>query len=177
MQWLRLRSVDGFIALDLDDCAVNAGGTRLVPDGSEAEAALLARAMTYKFAALGIRTGGAKAVLRAAPDERAQVMRRYCEEIRPLVESARFLTGPDLGTIEADFAPLRRPGEVGVMTESFGGVPFEDLLTGFGVVVAAQAALGSLEGRAVAVEGFGKVGGGVAREAIRRGARVVAVST
>jgi glutamate dehydrogenase (NAD(P)+) len=29
----------------------------------------------------------------------------------------------------------------------------------------------------MAIEGFGKVGGGVAREAARRGARIVAVST
>ena len=33
------------------------------------------------------------------------------------------------------------------------------------------------DGRSVAIEGFGKVGGGVAREVVRRGGRVVAVST
>jgi glutamate dehydrogenase (NAD(P)+) len=63
-----------------------------------------------------------------------------------------------------------------------GGVPFEDLLTGYGVAVAADTALRSRwgwgwEGRSVAIEGFGKVGGGVAREVIRRGGRVAAVST
>jgi glutamate dehydrogenase (NAD(P)+) len=62
------------------------------------------------------------------------------------------------------------------------GVPFEDLLTGYGVAVAAEAALGAgsrvgWDGRSVAIEGFGKVGGGVAREVTRRGGRVVAVST
>jgi glutamate dehydrogenase (NAD(P)+) len=172
-----LESVDGFIAFDLEDCRVNAGGTRLAPDVSADEARLLARAMTYKFAALGLEMGGAKAVIRGTPQERPALMRRYCEEIRPLVESVRFLTGPDLGTFEADFAPLRRPGETGVMTEPLEGVPFEDVLTGFGVVVAAEAALGGLKGRSIAIEGFGKVGGGVAREAVRRGAKVVALST
>src|SRR2546429_4759180 len=34
-----------------------------------------------------------------------------------------------------------------------------------------------LNGRSVAIEGFGKVGGGVAREVGRRGGRVAAVST
>src|SRR5262249_54643416 len=63
-----------------------------------------------------------------------------------------------------------------------GGVPFEDLLTGYGVAVAAEAALAAgsgwgWDGRSVAIEGFGKVGGGVAREVIRRGGQVVAVST
>ncbi len=173
----RLTTVEGFIAFDLDDCRVNAGGTRLAPDVTEAEACLLARAMTYKFAALGLEMGGAKAAIRAGAEERAEVMGRYCEEIRPLVESVRFLTGPDIGTFEDDFAPLRRPGETGVLSQPIDGIPFEDVLTGFGVVVAAEGALGSLDGATVAIEGFGKVGGGVAREAARRGAKVVAVST
>jgi glutamate dehydrogenase/leucine dehydrogenase len=105
-------------------------------------------------------------------------MDRFCEEIRPLVASRRFLTGPDLGTYEADFAPLRTPDwEPHVLNSEVDGVAFEDVLTGFGVAVAADAALGGLDGRAVAVEGFGKVGAGVARESARRGARIVAVST
>jgi glutamate dehydrogenase (NAD(P)+) len=177
MGLLQLKDVDGFIAFDLDDCRVNAGGTRLAPDVSEREARLLARAMTYKFAALGLQMGGAKAVVRGHAEDRVELMRRYCEEIRPLVESVRFLTGPDLGTFEADFAPLRRPGETGVMSQPMDGISFEDVLTGFGVVIAAEAALGSLHGRSVAIEGFGKVGGGAAREAVRRGAKVVALST
>jgi glutamate dehydrogenase (NAD(P)+) len=46
------------------------------------------------------------------------------------------------------------------------------------VAVAGQAALGGeWAGRSVAIEGFGKVGGGVAAEVARRGGRVVAVST
>jgi glutamate dehydrogenase (NAD(P)+) len=62
------------------------------------------------------------------------------------------------------------------------GVPFEDLLTGYGVAAAAEAALrarwgGGWSGRSVAIEGFGKVGGGVALEVTRRGGRVTAVST
>ena len=172
-----MKSVDGFIAFDLEDCAVNAGGTRLAPDVTEREAGRLARAMTYKFAALGLKMGGAKAVVRGFASNRGDLMRRYCEEIRPLVESTRFLTGPDIGTSEEDFASLRRPGESALMRVPMEGVPFEDLLTGFGVIVAAEAALGSLSGKTVAVEGFGKVGGGVVREAVKRGARVVALST
>jgi glutamate dehydrogenase/leucine dehydrogenase len=177
MSMMRLQSVDGLIAFDFEDCRVNAGGTRLAPDVDEREARLLARAMTYKFAALGLEMGGAKAVIRGTAKERLELMRRYCEEIRPMVESVRFLTGPDIGTFEADFEPLRRPGETGVMSQPMDGCPFEDVLTGFGVIVAAQAALGSLKGASIAVEGFGKVGGGVAREAARRGARIVALST
>jgi glutamate dehydrogenase (NAD(P)+) len=57
----------------------------------------------------------------------------------------------------------------------------DDLATGHGVVAAAAAALarpgGSLEGAAVAIEGFGKVGAGTALACVQGGARVVGLST
>jgi len=174
----RLETCDGFIVFDVPSARVSSGGTRLAPDLSEAEVALLARAMTYKYGVLGMRLGGAKAGVRATADTRDEAMRRYCDEIRPLVESRTFLTGSDLGTSEADFAPLR--GDDGISSRMLllvDGVMFEELGTGFGVAAAAEAATGSLDGRAVAVEGFGKVGGAIARDVVRRGARVVAVST
>lgn len=170
METLRLEKVDAFVVFDLDDALHAAGGTRLAPDVSEREGALLARAMTYKFAVLGRPIGGAKGLVRSDSDGRAAAMARYCEEIRPLVASRRFLTGPDLGTYEADFAPLRASDwEPHVLNSTVDGVAFEDVLTGFGVAVAADAAVGGLDGRTVAVEGFGKVGAGVAREVAYRG--------
>lgn len=183
---IELRTVPGFVVFDLPGAAVSAGGTRLAPDVTIAEVALLARAMTYKFAVLGDRIGGAKAGVAGDPADRAgraDLMARYCAEIRPLADGGRFLTGPDMGTFEADFAPLReRRAAPAAMRSVVGGMPFEDVLTGYGVAVAAEAALrvgwgGGWEGRSVAIEGFGKVGGGVAAEVIRRGGRVVAVST
>ncbi len=173
-----LETVDGFIAFDLDDCAVSAGGTRFAPDVTEAEAALLARAMTYKFGVTGREVGGAKGAVRGSAEMKTDLMDRYCEEIRPLVRSFTFLTGADLGTSETDFVPLRNPDRPpSIMASSIGPDPIEDLITGFGVVVAAETAIGSIEGVSFAIEGFGKVGGGVAREVVRRGGKVVAIST
>src|SRR5215470_4215114 len=183
---IELESVPGFIVFDLPGVGSSAGGTRLAPDVTRAEVALLARAMTYKFAALGEEIGGAKAGIAADPADRAVragLMARYCAEIRPLAEAGRFLTGPDMGTFEEDFAPLReRRAAPSAIRAVVDGVPFEDVLTGYGVVVAAETALrfrrgGGLAGRSVAIEGFGKVGGGVAREVVRRGDTVTAVST
>ncbi len=183
---LELSSVPGFVVFDLPGVPESAGGTRLALDVSVAEVALLARAMTYKFAALGAQTGGAKAGVRGDPSDRpgkAALMARFCAEIAPLADSGRLLTGPDMGTAEEDFAPLREhrasPAAISAVVD---GVPFEDLLTGYGVAAAAEAALsarwgGGWNDRSVAIEGFGKVGGGVAREVARRGGRVVAVST
>ena len=185
---VELGSVPGFVVFDLPGAPLSAGGTRLAPDVSVAEVAVLARSMTYKFAALGERVGGAKAGVRGDPADRAgkaALMARFCAEVRPLTDAGRFLTGPDMGTAEEDFAPLRRgraaPAAIRAVVA---GVPFEDLLTGYGVAVAAETALGGgtegskgLSGHTVAIEGFGKVGGGVAREVGRRGGRVAAVST
>ena len=183
---IELSSVPGFVVLDLPGVAVAAGGTRMAPDVTVAEVALLARAMTYKFAVLGARVGGAKAGLVGDPADhatRAGLMARYCAEIRPLADAGRFLTGPDMGTSEEDFALLRADlAAPAAISAVIGGVPFEDVLTGYGVTVAAETALragpgGGWEGRSVAIEGFGKVGGGVAHEVAGRGGRVVAVST
>jgi glutamate dehydrogenase/leucine dehydrogenase len=185
-QIVELGSVPGFVVFDLPGAPLSAGGTRLAPDVSVAEVALLARAMTYKFAALGERVGGAKAGVRGDPADsagKAALMARFCAEVAPLADAGRFLTGPDMGTAEEDFAPLRqRRAAPTAIRAVVGGVPFEDVLTGYGVTVAAEAALNAgwgwgWEGRSVAIEGFGKVGGGVAREVTRRGGRVVAVST
>src|SRR5450755_368903 len=141
---IELGSVPGFVVFDLPGAPVCAGGTRLAPDISVAEVALLARAMTFKFAALGDQVGGAKAGLAGDPADRAAkagLMARYCAEIRPLVDTGRFLTGPDMGTSEEDFAPLREHRAAPAAIRAvIGGVPFEDVLTGFGVVIAAEAA-------------------------------------
>jgi glutamate dehydrogenase (NAD(P)+) len=183
---IELSSVPGFVVFDLPGAAVAAGGTRLAPDVTVAEVALLARAMTYKYAALGIKVGGAKAGVRGDPADaagKAVLMAGFCAEVRPMVEAGRFLTGPDMGTSEEDFSPLREHRAApAAMGATVGGVPFEDVLTGYGVAVAADTALRARwgwgwEGRCVAIEGFGKVGGGVAREVVRRGGRVAAVST
>jgi glutamate dehydrogenase (NAD(P)+) len=183
---IELSSVPGYVVFDLPGAPQSAGGTRLTPDVGVAEVALLARAMTYKFAVLGEQTGGAKAGVRGDPADaagRAGLMARFCAEVRPLVAAGRLLTGPDMGTAEEDFALLRdhRPAPAAI-SAVVGGAPFEDLLTGYGVAVAADTALRAAwgwgwEGRSVAIEGFGKVGGGVAREVVRRGGRVAAVST
>jgi len=172
MKTLRLKTVDAYIAFDFD-CPTSAGGTRLAPDVTERETQLLARAMTYKFAILG----GAKAAIRATPADRDDAIRRYVDEIRPLVEAATFLTATDLGTVPDDLRTLPGTEQADLMHTDYMGMPLDAYLTGLGVATAAETVLGGLEGRTVAIEGFGKVGGATAVEMARRGARIVAFST
>jgi len=93
MRILKLKTVDAYLAFDLE-CPTSAGGTRLAPDVTERETQLLARAMTYKFAVLGVKIGGAKATIRATDAERDDAVRRYVEEIRRWSRAARFSHPP-----------------------------------------------------------------------------------
>ena len=176
MRIMELTSVPGFVAFDLD-CPTSAGGTRRAPDATRTEAALLARAMTYKFAVLEQEFGGAKGVLRADDADREWAIKRYCEEITPLVARQEFLTSSDLGTATTDFASLPSYDPNSVMHQQIGGTMVDSLITGLGLVAAADAAIGGVEGRRFAVEGFGKIGGATIAEIAHRGGKLVALST
>ena len=176
MKTLRLKTVDAYVAFDFE-CPTSAGGTRLAPDVTERETQLLARAMTYKFAVLGVNFGGGKGTVRATQSERDDAISRYVEEIRPLVESAKFLTSTDLGTVPDDFRSLPGTDQADLMHTEYMGMPLDAFLTGLGVAAAAETALGGLEDRTAAIEGFGKVGGAAAVELAMRGARLIAFST
>ena len=185
-QIVPLRSDDGvygFIAIDLPDAPTSGGGTRLAPDVSLGEACLLARAMTYKLAVLGLRVGGAKVVLHAGPAERDAVLAAFRREIAPWLASGRLMTGPDLGTCEADFAGLPTPGGPDGISigRQIGGVPAEEFMTGYAAAVAIGAAVnpstGDLHNCRVALEGFGKIGSSLAQHIADRGGKIVAVST
>jgi glutamate dehydrogenase (NAD(P)+) len=142
------------------------------------EVARLARAMTWKLAVCGVPYAGAKAGIRFAGGDRAAVLAAYKRALEPYAET--FFTGPDMGTSSADFLdPDLEP--LPVWAQTVEGLGMDDLGTGHGVKAAAEAALAhvgrTLDGAAVAIEGFGKVGAGTARACARAGARIVAVST
>ena len=176
MRIMELTSVPGFVAFDLD-CPTSAGGTRRAVDATRGEAALLARAMTYKFAVLHQEFGGAKGMLRVGDAEKAAAIRRYCAEITPMVARQEFLTSSDLGTATADFASLPSYDTNSVMHQRIGGEMVDTLITGLGLVAAADAAIGGVAGRRFAVEGFGKIGGATVTEIAHRGGKLVALST
>jgi glutamate dehydrogenase (NAD(P)+) len=173
---LRLKTVDAYIAFDFE-CKTSAGGTRLAPDVTERETQLLARAMSYKFAVLETKFGGAKGAIRATPATRDDAIRHYVDEIRPMVLATKFLTATDLGTMPEDLKSLPGTDQAELMHTDYRGMPLDAYLTGLGVATAAETVLGGLEGRTAAIEGFGKVGGATAVEMARRGARLVAFST
>ena len=97
-----------------------------------------------------------------------------------------FVTGPDMGTSEEGFldslrnnnlAEIAREGLLSRNSESY-GLPLDNVLTGYGVVVAIEETFSALEtsdknedplhGKSYCLEGFGKVASGIAALLDRR---------
>jgi glutamate dehydrogenase (NAD(P)+) len=169
--------LDAFVVIDHELFPVAAGGTRMLPDIDVQEVARLARAMTWKFAVLHVPYGGAKAGIRFTGGDRAAVLAAYRRALEPYGEI--FFTGLDMGTFPADF--LDGVGPLPLWAQSHEGLGMDDLACGHGIKAAAEVSLARLgrplEGAAVAIEGFGKVGAGTARAFARAGARLVGIST
>ena len=174
----------GYVAIDSTVGGRARGGLRMLPDIDEAEMRALARAMTLKYGFAGLPQGGAKAGLRADPEasgpERRERLATFARHIAPLLRAGLFAPDSDMGTSADDIrhvlhtaglSPKRRDG-----LASRSGY-----YTALSVFAASRAgarhARIALAGAPVAIEGFGSVGGALARLLADAGARVVAIST
>lgn len=108
-----IEPVSGVLVIDRLVDGVCAGGLRIAADLDAGEVAALARNMTRKQAAFGLRVGGAKAGIAMAPDHpaRADVLRRFLAALAPLIERY-WSVGPDLHTTMAELDA--RAAEVGI---------------------------------------------------------------
>jgi glutamate dehydrogenase (NAD(P)+) len=159
------------------------GGVRMGPNVSVEECLRLARAMTLKNAAAGLRHGGGKSVIfgdpNMPPQEKEQLIRAFAKAIEPLTD---YIPGPDMGTNETAMAYVRDEiGRAVGLPAELGGIPLDQIgATGYGVAVAAETAAPfaglKLDGASVVVEGFGAVGRHAARFLAKKGARLVGAS-
>ncbi|MFC6146195.1 Glu/Leu/Phe/Val family dehydrogenase [Corynebacterium nasicanis] len=174
----------GVLVIDNTARGIGKGGTRMQPGVSVPEIARLARVMTWKWAAVDLFYGGAKAGIQfdpASPHKEA-ALRSFVRRLRNEVPE-EYVFGLDMGLNEMDAAiindELGRGCAVGTPYE-LNGIPYDKLgVTGFGVaeVVDEVATLRGLSGSRVAVQGFGAVGHAVAARLHDLGYTVVAVST
>jgi glutamate dehydrogenase (NAD(P)+) len=173
----------GVVAIDNTAAGPSIGGVRMAPDVSAEEAFRLARAMTFKNAAAGLRHGGGKAVLFGDPhwsdDRKEPLIRAFAQAIREL---EAYIPGPDMGTNERCMAWIHDEigRSVGLPTE-IGGIPLDEIgATGVGLAASADVAARycelELAGARVAIQGYGNVGRHAARLLAGRGAAIVAVS-
>jgi glutamate dehydrogenase (NAD(P)+) len=170
VQTVKLTSTKGFLLLDLDDAPVSVGLARSAPTILQGGAANMARSVTYTFACFGIRAGGAQLGVNSPPDGRAEAVAAALTELAPRLEPGTLLLDPGRGVSEDDLAPVRssdpRPAW---LRDDWHGASTADFLIALGACAAAEAAGLPVEGRRVAIEGFGAVGLALARLVADRG--------
>jgi uncharacterized membrane protein len=175
---VKLNAAKGFLLLDLDDAPVSVGLARSAPSILQSGAANMARSISYTFATFGIQAGGAQLGVNAKPDERAAAVTAAIGEVTPLVEGGKLLLDPGRGISPDDLAPLRahdrRPAW---LFEGSDEATTAEHLIAVGACAAAAAADQPVEGRRVAIEGFGPAGLALARLVADRGGSVIAIST
>ncbi len=131
------------------------------------DALRLARLMSYKAALAGLECGGAKGVIFAERDPhktigttREKLLEAYAARVNLL--GGRFVTGTDVGVTQQDLDTMRR-----VSRHLIGFNNNSTEFTAISVFESIKAALievfGSpeLTGRSFAIQGLGKVGGGI----------------
>lgn len=177
----------GVLVIDNTARGMGKGGTRMSPTLSVREVARLARTMTWKWAAVDLYHGGAKAGILGDPQspDKEGILRAFARALKNEVPS-EYVFGLDMGLTETDAAIIAdeigdRGATVG-LPRALGGLPYDQLgVTGYGVAEATDAAaqhLGfPLAGARVAIQGFGAVGYAAAQRLVELGAQVVGVAT
>lgn len=184
----RRTGMKGVLVIDNTARGMGKGGTRMRVDLSVGEVARLARAMTWKWAAVDLFFGGAKAGIVGDPTtsgDKEGILRAFARALRNEVP-AEYVFGLDVGLSERDAAifmdELGDRGAAVGLPRALGGLPYDELgVTGYGVAEATDAAAATIElplsGARVSIQGFGAVGHAAAQRLVELGAVVVGVAT
>ena len=142
----RRSGMRGVLVIDNSARGVGKGGTRMSPNLSVTEVARLARTMTWKWAAVDLFHGGAKAGIIGDPhaSNKEAVLRAFARALANEVP-AEYVFGLDMGLTEHDAAifvdELGDRGAAVGLPRALGGLPYDELgVTGYGVAEATDAA-------------------------------------
>jgi leucine dehydrogenase len=159
------------------------GGTRFFNYHSESDALRdvlrLSRGMTYKASISGLNLGGAKAVIIGNPHhiKSEGLFRKFGRFIENL--NGKYITAEDVGTTTRDmeYINMETKHVVG-LPEIKGGGGDPSPVTAYGVFMGMKASAkyvygnDSLKGKAVAVQGIGKVGWHLVEHLHKEGAKI-----
>jgi glutamate dehydrogenase (NAD(P)+) len=171
------------------------GGIRYHPDVTLDEVKALSMWMTWKCALMGIPFGGAKGGVVCNPKQMSErelqrMTRRYTSEIINEIGPEKDIPAPDVGTdgrvmawIFDTYSMNKGHSVLGVVTGkplTIGGSLGREEATARGSLYCIREAIRkrslSVQGLRVAIQGFGNVGGHLARLLAADGATIVAVS-
>src|SRR5918999_1158622 len=171
----------GIIAIHDTTLGPALGGTRFwqydSTDDAITDALRLARGMTYKSAVAGINLGGGKSVIIGdnKRSDREALFRAHGRFIQTL--NGRYITAEDIGTSPADMEYIKLETDHVAGLLGFSGDPSP--VTAYGVYVGMKAAAkvrwgsDTLEGKAVAVQGAGKVATSLCQHLHAEGAKLI----
>lgn len=186
---------DGYRIQYNDARGPSKGGIRYHPDVTLNKTIALAGWMTMKCAVVDIPFGGAKGAIKCDPkkmsrDEIERLTRRYTYMILPMIGPEKDIPAPDVYTDEkvmawimdtySIFKGYAVPGVVTGKPIEIGGSLGRRYATGKGVAFVTQKTLEHLGIRnhpRVAIQGFGKVGSGLAKFLYEMGCKIVGIST
>jgi glutamate dehydrogenase (NAD(P)+) len=173
----------GIICIDNVARGPAIGGIRMATDVTTTEIFRLARGMTYKNAAAGLRHGGGKSGIIADPkqpeEKREELIRAFARAMRDLTD---YIPGPDMGTDESSMGYVYDEiGRCVGLPRSLGGIPLDEIgATAWGCVVATEVAKDyvklDIAKSKIAIEGYGNVGRPAAKFMCEKGATLVAAS-
>ena len=178
METRQLESTPGFVIFDVPGAQHYVGearlGSRLIPGN----AAMLVRHVTYVFATLEQQRSGASIGLKSDPADASDAVEALAGELAEEFTSGKLSTSPGLRLDAEMLAPVlahdqRNP----IGNDDRDGISFNSELIGVGAIAAAASLIGGLDGKRIAVEGFGPAGLGIAREAAAAGATIARIST
>ncbi len=185
--------LEGYLVFDNTSIGWPAGGIRMEPDVSLEEIVRLARAMSYKFASYRLKVGGAKAGIKGDPfsEKKDLLITGFAEAIKTNILEDKYVCGPDMGTYDRDIERIFNIiGKPGLAPKPLGmkknGFPVEELFTGYGVSYCIEAIFKYLKSKGkfeenskpkILLEGFGKVGIGIAMSLKELGYQLNGVST
>ncbi|MBI3742773.1 MAG: glutamate dehydrogenase [Chloroflexi bacterium] len=190
----KVRNFTGYRVQYSDARGPYKGGTRYDAHADLDEVRALAALMTWKTALVDIPFGGAKGGVQCDPHELSQtelerVTRRYTDNIAHIIGVNRDIPAPDLGTGQQTMAWMMdeygrlngyTPGIVTGKPVEIGGSLGREAAPGRGAVYVLDEALKHSkmfkDGATAAVQGFGQVGGWIARLLPTLGITVAAVS-
>ncbi len=171
------------------------GGIRFHPEVTLEDDIALATLMTLKNSLAGIPYGGGKGAVRVdykklSQGELERLSRGYVRAIAPLIGDEIDIPAPDVGTnpqvmawMVDEYSKIKGYNVPGVFTAKppvLWGNPVREYATGFGCAVmsreAAEKYLGGIEGKRVAIQGFGNTGQWHAYWLQKMGAKIVAIS-
>ncbi|MCH8907661.1 MAG: Glu/Leu/Phe/Val dehydrogenase [Candidatus Heimdallarchaeota archaeon] len=175
-----LTNPTSFVSFEDTRFPIGLGGIRLFPNVNEHEVKLLANAMARKLHYFHLPIGGAKAGINSS-----DINDLYRFVNHKLIKSMltgnnpnnlTFVTGPDLGTSEAEFQDaltlagldeFRRSGLLAQKSETH-GLQLDNIVTALGCIesikalIAYNGDLADSDRIRISIEGFGKIGTGIA---------------